>query len=239
MPGTPCRDPDQPVLTQAVPLPTVTSCLQSQFDRVRSRAARVFGAIDTNSGGGIVPRLLSLALICGGLTIAVGCGGAERAAEEETGMEEEMGMEESQAGISVEMPDTTAAALWSYLQQADYRANWELWPGKGELYTGREPHGVMLTTYLNGPAYEALTGAAGTMPADAIIVKENYMADSTLAAVTVMYKVAGFNPEHGNWFWAKLGADGSVEVEGRGQNCIACHGSQSANDYIFTGSLGE
>lgn len=184
-------------------------------------------------------RLLSLALICGGLAAAVGCGGGEQAAEEEMEMEGETGMEESQAGLSTEMPDTTAAAVWSYLQQVDYRANWELWPGKGELYAGREPHGVMLTTYLNGPAYEALTGTAGTMPADAIIVKENYMADSTLATVTVMYKVAGFNPEHGDWFWAKLGPDGGAQVEGRGQNCIACHGSQNANDYIFTGPLSE
>lgn len=182
-------------------------------------------------------RLRSVALVSAGLLAAVGCGGGERAAEEETGMEGEA--EESQAGPTIPMPDTSATAVWGYLQQVDYPNSWRLWPGKGDLYTGREPHGLLLTTYLNGPGYEALTGRAGIMPANAMIVKENYMADSTLAAVTVMYKVAGFDPEHGNWFWAKFGPDGMVQVEGRGQDCIACHGAQSANDYIFTGSLAE
>ncbi len=38
----------------------------------------------------------------------------------------------------------------------------------------------------------------GPMPAGAIVVKENYMPDKKLAAITVMYKVAGYNPEVGN-----------------------------------------
>ena len=184
-------------------------------------------------------RSPSAALICGALAIAAACGGGERASQQETGTQEGAGTEESRTRPSTEVPDTTAAAVWGYLQQADYRNSWRLWPGKGELYTGREPHGLLLTTYLNDPAYEALTAAAGTMPANAMIVNENYMVDSTLAFVAVMFKVAGFDPEHANWFWAKFEPDGGAQVEGRGQDCIACHGAQTANDYIFTASLTE
>ncbi len=33
----------------------------------------------------------------------------------------------------------------------------------GEYYTGNEPHGMLLTTYLNDLALDALTNAAGEM----------------------------------------------------------------------------
>ncbi len=160
---------------------------------------------------------------------------AEMAEGEAAVQEGEAVMQEE--GLAQELPDTTGAAVWAYLESADYRANWELWPGKGELYTGQEPHGALLTTYLNPAAYEALSGMAGSMPAGAIIVKENYMPDSTLAAITIMYKVDGYDPANNDWHWTKRLADGTIEVEGRGAGCIACHRTQQANDYVFTGSL--
>lgn len=49
----------------------------------------------------------------------------------------------------------------------------------------------------------------GSMPSGAILVKENYMPDSTLAATTVMYKVDGFDP--GN----TTGSGSSVAPTGR------------------------
>ncbi len=75
------------------------------------------------------------------------------------------------------------------------------------------------------------------MPAGAIVVKENYMMDSTLAAVTVMYKSPGFNPEHNDWYFIKRLADGTVEVQGRGMGCQNCHGGVKANDYLFTSPI--
>ncbi len=187
----------------------------------------------------MLPRTLLGFCLCAGLAVgAWGCqpqeGGEAMEEEGEEMMEEEGGEMMGQ----VEMPDTTGAALWSHLESVDYRANWELWPGKGELYQGQEPHGALLTTYLNSEAHEALTGMAASMPAGAIIVKENYMPDSTLAATTVMYKVDGYDPDNNNWFWLKRLADGTIEVEGRGTGCISCHSAQADNDYIYTGSLG-
>ena len=77
------------------------------------------------------------------------------------------------------------------------------------------------------------------MPRGAILVKENYTPDSTLAAVTVMVKQSrGYNPDHNDWWFLKRNADGTIDAEGRGEGCQSCHGDAAANDYVFTGSLG-
>lgn len=131
------------------------------------------------------------------------------------------------------LPDTTAPALWSYLEEADYAGSWTLWPGKGTLYEGVEPHGMLLTTYLNEDAYAALTAGSGPLPAGSIIVKENYQPDSTLAAVTVMYGAEGYDPAHDDWFWAKYGPEGEVQAAGRVESCQECH-SAGERGYLRT-----
>jgi hypothetical protein len=93
---------------------------------------------------------------------------------------------------------------------------------------------MLLTTYLNDAAFMALTGEAGSFPDGSIIVKENYTPDGALDATTVMFKVAGYNPEHNDWFWAKVLADGTVEAEGQAEGCQACHSQERDNDYIMT-----
>lgn len=185
----------------------------------------------------MLSRSLLVSSVCALALLAWSCQ-AEEQGDEMGEMEESGAMEGEGMMGEMAMPDTTGAALWAHLESADYRANWELWPDKGELYTGQEPHGMLLTTYLNPAARQALTGMAGSMPGGAIIVKENYMPDSTLAATTVMYKASGYDSANNDWFWLKRLADGTIEVQGRGAGCIACHGAQRANDFIFTGSLG-
>ena len=149
-----------------------------------------------------------------------------------------------QASVVAEA-DTTGAAIWAHLQQSDYRSTWTLWPGKGELYTGQEPHGMLLTTYLNDVALQALSSGAASMAPGAIIVKENYMPDGTLAAVTTMFKVGGYNPDVNDWFFTKHLASGELDrtpggmaMEGRLPGCTNCHTAMQANDYLFTGQLG-
>jgi hypothetical protein len=134
-------------------------------------------------------------------------------------------------------PDTTAEALWAHLQDADYRS-WPLFPGKGELYSGTEPHGMLLTTYVNSIARDALAEGAGSLPAGAIIVKENYMPDSTFAAATVMHKVPGYDAQNGDWYWAKYDPNGVVEVAGRAQMCQQCH-SAAQRDFVMTPLAGN
>ncbi len=165
-------------------------------------------------------------LVACAVIFAVGCTGGEG---------DEAAEEGNQAAVAA-LPDTTAEAVWAHLESAGYE-NWSMWPGKEAKYTGGEPHGMLLTTYLNDVALEALNGTATSMPAGAIIVKENYMPDGMLAAVTVMYKTQNFNPDHNNWFFIKRIADGTVEVGGRGAGCENCHGARADNDYIMTSSL--
>ena len=118
-------------------------------------------------GGAMLTRLIGVSVLCGALLL-VGAA-CERAGSSD--MEEETRMAETGAAEmmdQVQLPDTTAAALWAYLQKVEYRNNWELWPEKGELYQGQEPHGMLLTTYVNPAAYDALMNkAALLLPAKA------------------------------------------------------------------------
>lgn len=189
-------------------------------------------------------RTFSGLLVVSSLVWLAGCGGeqaevaAEGAYQEAAQVAAERAAEQMPA---MAMPQASGSALWAYLQGVDYRTNWRLWPGKGEKYPGTEPHGMLLTTYVNDVGYDAITNAAGAMAANTIVVKENYMPDGTLAAITTMYKVEGYNPEAGDWHWVKFLPDGRVDMDGMAQGkvemCIGCHGGRADNDYLFTGSL--
>ena len=127
-----------------------------------------------------------------------------------------------------ELPDTTSASLLAYLEDVDYQENWSLWPDSTEKYPGEDPHGALLTIRMNDAAFNAV---GGTMPAGAIIVKENYSPEGQLGATTVMYKSSGYNPDHNDWFWVKELADGSIEKEGKVMGCQDCH--VDGTDYVW------
>lgn len=147
--------------------------------------------------------------------------------------------QEPRAAVPPPAADTTAASLWAHLESEDYRS-WPLYPGKGELYSGTEPHGMLLTTYVNRIAHDAIANGSATHPGGSIIVKENYMPDSTFDAATVMHKVPGFDPENGDWFWAKYNADGVAEEgAGRMAMCQQCHAAARDRDYIMTAQQGN
>jgi len=55
------------------------------------------------------------------------------------------------------------AALWDYLKKENYAKNWKMWPGKKALYPGKEPHGALLTTYVNKTAYAAIKAKKGML----------------------------------------------------------------------------
>lgn len=113
---------------------------------------------------------------------------------------------------------------------------WKTWPGKGKMYKGTEPHGALLITYVNEAALESINAMRG-MKNNAIIVKENYSPERKLMAVTVMYKVKGYNADGGDWFWAKYNSDYEIEAEGKPKACLDCHGTAKNNDYVFTGDV--
>jgi len=131
----------------------------------------------------------------------------------------------------------TGAAIWSLLKQMDYSKKWRMWPAKTSLYPGKEPHGALLTTYVNIPAFMAIAGKKGMLPNGSMVVMEDYSTDKKLSDITVMFKVQAYNPEAGDWFWAKYAPDGKIEAEGKVDTCIKCHGQNKDNDYVMTGPL--
>ena len=132
---------------------------------------------------------------------------------------------------------TNGANMWKYITKEKPYTKWKLWPDTEKMYEGTQPHGAFLTTYVTKGARKVIEKKKGKFSQGAIIVKENYMPDKTLAAVTVMYKAIGYNPEAGDWFWAKFKPDGSVEKEGKVEGCIKCHSAKADNDWVFTGDI--
>ncbi|MCF8129027.1 MAG: cytochrome P460 family protein [Deltaproteobacteria bacterium] len=125
-------------------------------------------------------------------------------------------------------------AVWTYISETNPYETWDYWPGHEGMYPGKSPHGAFLKLYANKMAIEAARKGE-PMPSGAILVKENYGKDKkTLVAITPMYKVLGYNPENGDWFWAKYEANGTIAAEGMVDSCIQCHLSAKQNDYIFT-----
>ncbi|WP_027714296.1 cytochrome P460 family protein [Desulfuromonas sp. TF] len=137
-----------------------------------------------------------------------------------------------------DLPAAEGKAVHQYITQTSPYGQWALGPGKDKLYKGTEPHGALLTTYVNEPALQALEKKA-PLPVGSIIVKENYMPDKKLAAVTVMYKKAGFNTQAGDYFWLKYAPDGKIEAEGKAQMCIGCHSAAQGGDFLFTNDQGR
>ncbi|MEJ2183135.1 MAG: cytochrome P460 family protein [Nitrospirota bacterium] len=134
------------------------------------------------------------------------------------------------------LPRADAGSLWTYISRTDPYHQWDLWPGKGKLYEGREPHGAYLTLYTNDTAHFAAQYAS-RMKDGAILVKENYNPEKKLVAITVMYKIKGYNPSADDWFFAKYTPEGEVQAGGKVKTCIDCHGTRENNDFIFTGKV--
>ncbi|MBI4294907.1 MAG: cytochrome P460 family protein [Chloroflexi bacterium] len=135
------------------------------------------------------------------------------------------------------LPRADGRDLYNYITGTAQYTGWKMWPGKQALYPGTEPHGMLLTTYVTDGAFSAINGKKGSISNGSIIVKENYMPDKTLAAVTVMYKVKGYDPANNDWFWLKYAPDGTINVQGKAQGCIDCHGQARNNDFIWTSPL--
>lgn len=132
------------------------------------------------------------------------------------------------------LPSPDGKAVWTYIAETDPYLGWGFWPGHTEIYPGKSPHGAYLKLYANGIALKAAREGK-PMPYGSILVKENYGKDrKTLMAVTPMYKVQGFNPDEGDWFWAKYGPNGKIMTSGKVEGCINCHRVREKQDWIFT-----
>lgn len=132
-------------------------------------------------------------------------------------------------------PAPDGKAFWTYISVTSLYTKWSFWPGYEGIYEGKSPHGAYLRLYANDIAINAAKAGHKTMPNGAIIIKENYGKDKmTLMAITPMYKVTGYNPEGGDWFWGKYSPSGKVEKAGKPKGCVDCHGAVKADDWLFS-----
>lgn len=135
--------------------------------------------------------------------------------------------------LIMDRPRPSAGDVRYFITKCGSYTGWELWPGKEMLYAGKEPHGSFLTSYVNKIALDSLTEKKD-MQDGAMIVKENYSSDKKLTAITVMYKVIGYNPAAGDWLWIKYDTAFEILAEGKVKECIDCHSKAKNTDYIFT-----
>ena len=135
----------------------------------------------------------------------------------------------------IEYPDPEAEAVWEWVTKSDPYEGWGYWPEHEEMYEGQSPHGAYLKLYANSVALKAIRNGEKTLPPGSIVMKANYGEDKeTLMALTPMYKVKGYNPDAGDWFWAKYKPNGEALAAGKVEGCINCHKSRQDNDWLFT-----
>jgi hypothetical protein len=146
-----------------------------------------------------------------------------------------------------------ATRYFQEINSAPY-TEWAFEPNVPEgFYVGVEPHGMILRVFVNDVVTADLEGgflAGDAYSEGAIIVKENHMPvgvdisdmalqspvegfEGNLAALTYMVKVAGYNPDAGDWFWAKMAPDGKIDAAGKAEGCIACHSQAVHQDFVF------
>jgi hypothetical protein len=136
----------------------------------------------------------------------------------------------SGVALSSDMPGESPEALWTYITVTSPYMGWAQWPEHKGLKPGRSPHGPLNAVYVNGPMLESKRTPAKY---GSIIVKAGYSQNKRLRAITVMYKLEGYNPTAGDWFFAKYSPDGKPGPYGKPKGCVGCHSAKADNDYIF------
>lgn len=130
--------------------------------------------------------------------------------------------------VAQDAPNVDGDSLWERITVLSPYTNWDQWPDHVGLQDGAAPHGPKHIVYVNKTGLEP----GVPKPYNTIVVKENYTPEKKLAALTVMYKVKGYNPEAGDWFWVKYAPDGTVQKQGKPAGCIGCHAA-SGHDYLM------
>ena len=129
-----------------------------------------------------------------------------------------------------EMPPADPMKLWEYITKESPYKEWKFWSDHQGMQPGRAPHGILHKVYAND---RALNSLKPPVQYGSIQVKENYNKAKELKAITVMYKVYGYNPSAGDWFWAKYSPEGKAKPYGKPDGCVGCHGTRANNDFIL------
>ena len=127
--------------------------------------------------------------------------------------------------------------LWTRLsEEANYKT-YSFFPDHDGVRPGQAPHGRLHRVYVNRVLLDALPIEERVAPEGSIIVKENLNTQRVTTKITVMAKVAGYNPEANDWFWAAFEPSGEVGAEGKPGGCISCHSGVKENDFVIIRKL--
>ncbi len=132
--------------------------------------------------------------------------------------------------VWAEMPKAEPDALWEYITKDNNYQKWNFWPDHMGMQPGRAPHGPLHKVYVND---RALNSSSPPVQYGSIAVKENYGKDKKLKAITVMYKINEYNPDAGDWYWAKFSPKGKADKYGKPAGCVGCHSTRAKNDFIL------
>jgi hypothetical protein len=129
-------------------------------------------------------------------------------------------------------PDLTLAdALWA--EMGDY-TTWAFPAGRTETPEQSADHSNnYVRIYFNDTLNE--WDGTGSAPEGAVAVKPAYEDETgdAVKAFTVMQKVADYDPDNGDWFWANYQADGTVGSVGQLTGCAGCHAA-STTDFLYS-----
>jgi hypothetical protein len=139
-------------------------------------------------------------------------------------------------------PEEFHVSLWRHLvrEKAPY-TRWASPPGKEGLRKAERPHGPLVRTYANAVAVADLKN----LPPGSILILEDYAeGQKERTGIEVLYRVKGYDPKDGDWYWMKFREDGTVvrtppdqggrPIAGRVTSCIDCHRKAGGGDFAFS-----
>lgn len=148
-------------------------------------------------------------------------------------------------------PQTTqefADSLWRFIvrQQSPYTKWAAVQAKKTEKPDIGQPHGSNSKIYANPTAMQDPSSPAN----GSVFVIDDYADDGkTRNSVSIMYRVKGTDPEHGDWYWLRYLPNGSIArtddtpgakpIAGKVKSCIECHDKAGGNDWVFSNDQPE
>ncbi len=122
----------------------------------------------------------------------------------------------------------SASLLW---QKIDGHRQWGFFDSHVGIEDGHGPHGKFVATFLSASAH----ANQAKPPFGSILVKENYTKNdaSALDSFTVMQRIEGYDPENGDWFWARFTPAGKLTHSGKVAMCFDCHFDADGDDFVF------
>ncbi|MCI5207286.1 MAG: hypothetical protein D3910_00475 [Candidatus Electrothrix sp. ATG2] len=142
----------------------------------------------------------------------------------------------SASALAAEMPEPNGAAVWKFITEESSFKDWKRLPEIPKTHGAYVPDTPEQKTYANKQALESTK-----LPLNngAMVAKYNLSPANEIKAITIMYKVKGYNPSAGDWFWVEYDPEGKVLKEGKDESCIKCHSRAADNDHLLAHDLGK